>query len=93
MADVMEAIFSGRIDCLALDNIASSGLVAANPGKLKIIPGKFSREDIAIGLPKGDFEWWRLLQTWMRDFNLAGKNDALFKKWFKSERPTIFEAF
>lgn len=93
MADTIEALNSGRIDATALDNIGTSGIVAANPGKYKVLEGRFSREDISLGLPKGDHEWWRLLNTWMRDFNLAGKNDALYEKWFKSERPKIFEAW
>jgi hypothetical protein len=29
----------------------------------------------------------------MRDFNLSGKNDALYMKWFKSERPKIFDTY
>jgi polar amino acid transport system substrate-binding protein len=93
MADTMEALDSGRIDASALDNIGTSGVMAANPGKYKVLPGKFSREDISLGLPKGDHEWWRLLNIWVRDFNLSGKNDALYAKWFKAERPPVFEAW
>ena len=93
MADTMEALDSERIDATALDNIGTSGIFAANPGKYKELPGRYSREDISIGLPKGDFEWWRLMNMWMRDFNLSGKNDALYTKWFKSDRPKIFETY
>lgn len=93
MGDTMEALDSGRIDATALDNIGASGIYAANPGKYKELPGRYSREDISIGLPKGDFEWWRLMNMWMRDFNLSGKNDVLYMKWFKSERPKIFEPY
>ena len=90
MADTMEALDSGRIDGTALDNIGTSGILAAAPGKYKVLPGRYSREDISIGLPRGDFEWWRLMNMWMRDFNLSGKNDALYQKWFKADRPKIF---
>lgn len=93
MADTMEALDSGRIDGTALDNIGTSGIFAANPGKYKELPGRYSREDISIGLPRGDFEWWRLMNMWMRDFNLSGKNDALYKKWFKAERPKIVSPY
>ncbi len=93
MADTMEALDSGRIDASALDNIGTSGILAASPGKYKVLPGRFSREDISLGLPKGDHEWWRLLNIWVRDFNLSGKNDALYAKWFKAERPSVFEAW
>ena len=93
MADTLEALNSGRIDGTALDNIGTSGILADNPGKYKVLPGRFSREDISLGLPRGDHEWWRLLDTWMRDFNLSGKNDALYAKWFGAERPSVFEAW
>jgi ABC-type amino acid transport substrate-binding protein len=94
MADTMEALDSGRIDATAIDNIAAAGFYAANPGKYKELPGRYSREDIAIGLPKGDFQWWLLINSWVRDFNLSGKNDALYKKWFNNaERPKIFENY
>ncbi|MCP4380575.1 MAG: transporter substrate-binding domain-containing protein [Hyphomicrobiales bacterium] len=93
MADTMEALDSGRIDASALDNIGTSGILAESPGKYKVLEGRFSREDISLGLPKGDFEWWRLLNIWIRDFNLSGKNDALYAKWFKSDRPKIFAAW
>ena len=93
MADTLEALNSGRIDGSALDNIGTSGILADNPGKYKELEGRFSREDISLGLPKGDHEWWRLLNIWMRDFNLSGKNDALYQKWFGSNRPSIFESW
>ena len=94
MADTMEALDSGRIDATAIDNIAAAGFYAANPGKYKELPGRYSREDIAIGLPKGDFQWWLLINSWVRDFNISGKNDALYKKWFNNaERPKIFEPY
>jgi len=93
MADTMEALDSGRIDATAIDNIAAAGFYAGNPGKYRELPGRYSREDIAIGVPKGDVQWWLLINSWVRDFNLSGKNDALYKKWFNAERPKIFELY
>ncbi len=93
MSDVLSALNTGRIDASALDNIGLSGIMAQHPGKYKVLPGRYSREDIALGLPRDDFEWWRLLNTFMRDFNMSGKNDELFKKWFGADRPRVFEAW
>jgi len=93
MADTMEALDSGRIDATAIDNIAAAGFYAGNPGKYRELPGRYSREDIAIGVPKGDVQWWLLINSWVRDFNLSGKNDVLYKKWFNAERPKIFELY
>ena len=55
----------------------------------KVIPGDFSHEDIAIGLPGGDFDWWRVLNTWVKQFNASGDNARLFKHWFGYEMPPL----
>jgi polar amino acid transport system substrate-binding protein len=88
-ADTNDAMLSGRIDAIALDNLGTSGLMTQFPDKLKILPGSFSREDIAVGLPAGDFDWWRVLNEWMHQFNATGDNAKLFKKWFGYELPPI----
>jgi len=88
-ADTMDALNTGRIDSMALDNLGTSGQLAANPGKYKVLPGTYSREDIAVGLPAGDFDWWRVLNMWMHEFNTSGENAKLFKKWFGYDMPPM----
>jgi polar amino acid transport system substrate-binding protein len=88
-ADTMDALNTGRIDSMALDNLGTSGQLAASPGKYKVLPGTYSREDIAVGLPAGDFDWWRVLNMWMHEFNTSGENAKLFKKWFGYDMPPM----
>jgi polar amino acid transport system substrate-binding protein len=88
-ADTMDALATERIDAMALDNLGTSGQLEANPGKYKVLPGTYSREDIAIGLPAGDFDWWRVLNMWMHEFNVSGENAKLFKKWFGYDMPPM----
>ena len=59
---------------MAQDNLYNAQLLKDHPGKYKVIPGDFSHEDIAIGLPAGDFDWWRVLNTWVKQFNASGDN-------------------
>jgi polar amino acid transport system substrate-binding protein len=86
-ADTNDAMTTGRIDVIALDNLGTSGLMSQFPGKFKVLPGSFSREDIAIGMPAGDFDWWRLMNEWVHQFNVQGENAKLFKKWFGYDLP------
>jgi polar amino acid transport system substrate-binding protein len=63
--------------------------VSKNSDKYKIIPGLYSYEEIAIGLPAGDFDWWRVMNAWVGQFNASGDNARLFKKWFGYDLPPI----
>lgn len=92
-ADTVDGIRTGRIDVMALDNLGTSGFMGQFPGEYKILPGEYSREDIAIGLPAGDFDWWRVMNQWMHQFNASGDNAKLFKKWFGYDLPPIQAKF
>ena len=61
--------------------------MAKEPGKYRNLPGIYSYEEIAIGLPAGDFDWWRIVDTWVRQFNGSGENNRLFKQFFGFDLP------
>ena len=50
-----------------------------------MIPGLFSREDICLGVPKGDWTWYYWVNLFVHEINADGTNKALFKKWFKMD--------
>jgi polar amino acid transport system substrate-binding protein len=87
--DQLSALNSGQVDVLAQDNLYNAQLLKDHPGAYKIIPGDFSHEDVAIGLPAGDFDWWRILNTWVIQFNASGDNARLFKTWFGYDMPPL----
>jgi polar amino acid transport system substrate-binding protein len=89
VSDQLSALDSGQVEVMAQDNLYNAQLLKDHPGQYKIIPGDFSHEDIAIGLPAGDFDWWRVLNTWVGQFNASGDNNRLFKKWFGYDRPPL----
>ena len=53
--------------------------MSKEPGKYRILAGNFSYDEIGIGLPAGDFDWWRIVDTWVRQFNNSGENGRLFR--------------
>jgi polar amino acid transport system substrate-binding protein len=89
VSDQLSALDSGQVEVMAQDNLYNAQLLKDHPGQYKIIPGDFSHEDIAIGLPAGDFDWWRVLNTWVDQFNSSGDNARLFKKWFGYDIPPL----
>jgi polar amino acid transport system substrate-binding protein len=89
VSDQLSALDSGQVDVMAQDNLYNAQLLKDHPGAYKVIPGDFSHEDIGIGLPAGDFDWWRVLNTWVDQFNASGENARLFKQWFGYDMPPL----
>jgi polar amino acid transport system substrate-binding protein len=83
------AVQSGQADTVFMDSLQAASILAKETGKYKLLPGNYSYEAISIGLPAGDFDWWRIVDGWVAQFNGSGENDALFKKYFGFERPSI----
>jgi len=88
-ADVLSALDAGQIDVMSQDNLYNAQLMKDHPDKYKILPGLYSHEEIAIGLPAGDFDWWRVVNTWVEQFNASGDNGRSFQKWFGYALPPI----
>lgn len=87
--DILSALNAKQIDAMSQDNLYNADLMTKSPGKYKVLPGLYSREEIAIGLPAGDFDWWRAMNAWVEQFNASGENSRLFKKWFGYDLPPI----
>ena len=83
------ALQSGQADSVFMDSLQAAAYVAKEPGKYRILPGNFSYEEIAIGMPTGDFDWWRIVDGWVAQFNGSGANNALFKKYFGFNLPAL----
>ena len=89
VGDAFLALQSGQVDAHLQDSLQNATYLAKHPGKFRNLPGNYSYEEICIGLPAGDFDWWRLMNTWVQQFNASGENARLFKKWFDYEMPPI----
>lgn len=91
--DTMLALQSNQTDAMSQDNLYTTGLLNNRPGQFKALPGLYSREDISIGLPAGQFDWYRVINTWVDQFNASGENNRVFKKWFGYDLPPIQAAY
>ena len=87
--DTLLALQSNQTDAMSQDNLYTAGLLKDNADKYKALPGIYSREDISIGLPAGQFDWYRVVNTWVEQFNATGENNRVFKKWFGYDLPPI----
>jgi polar amino acid transport system substrate-binding protein len=87
--DILAALDTGQVHVMSQDNLYNAELMKNRPGQYKVLPGLYSYEEIAIGLPAGDFDWWRVLNTWVGQFNASGDNGRLFKEWFGYDLPPI----
>ena len=54
-ADAVQALVTGKVDCVVIDNEPAKAFVAANPG-LSILPTAYTEEDYAIAFAKGNTE-------------------------------------
>jgi polar amino acid transport system substrate-binding protein len=86
--DEVLALNAKQVDATTENWMWNKDLIKKNAGKYRVIPDVFSREEISIGLPKGDFEWWRVLDMWVEQFNSSGDNNRLFKQWFGYDIPS-----
>ena len=87
VGDAFLALQSKQADAHLQDSFQNVSYMAKEPGKYRNLPGNYSYEEIAIGLPAGDFDWWRIVDTWVRQFNGSGENNRLFKQFFGFELP------
>jgi polar amino acid transport system substrate-binding protein len=88
-ADELASVLNGQTDAMAEDTLYNHRQIALHPGQLKELEGAFASAEIAIGLPAGDFDWWRVINLWVHRFNATGDNARLFRKWFGFDLPRI----
>jgi polar amino acid transport system substrate-binding protein len=88
-ADEFAALMNGQADAMCEDTLYNQRQIHDHPGKLRETEGVFSRAEIAIGLPAGDFDWYRVVNLWVQQFNASGQNATLFRKWFGFDPPKI----
>jgi polar amino acid transport system substrate-binding protein len=86
--DALLAMKSGQADAQATENLAVAAWMAKDPD-IRLLPGVFSYEEIAIGVPSGNFDWWRIVNSWVYQFNHSGANAALFKKTIGFDMPPL----
>lgn len=82
----VQALLTGDIDAVEMDNVAGQGYIGANEGKLKIISLGLSPEQLGFIFPKGS-DLPDSINKGLAALAADGTLDTLFTKWFTDFDP------
>lgn len=80
----LTALRSGQVDAVTQDSALLAGLLAAAPdaASFKIIGGTLSREEIGVGVRKGETRLRDHVDATLRDLEGQGRAASIFDRWF-----------
>lgn len=81
-ADAIQALVSGKVDCVVIDNEPAKSFVAANEG-LKIIDTEYVVEDYAICVAKDNTALLNDINAALKELKDSGKLDEIIGKYIK----------
>lgn len=81
-ADAVQALVSGKVDCVVIDNEPAKNFVAGNDG-LKILETEYVVEDYAICVAKENEELLNTINEAIADLKASGKLDEIIGKYIK----------
>ena len=87
--DAFLALRSGQVDTQIVDSLQDAAFLAKGDGAYRNLPGNWSYEEIAIGVPAGDPDWLRIVGTFVRQLIGSGEDARLFKKYFGFDMPPL----
>ncbi len=79
-ADAVQALISGKVTCVIIDNEPAKSFVAANSG-LKILDGAYADEDYAICVAKTNTELLNKINDALAALKADGTVDAIIAKY------------
>ena len=83
-ADAVQALLSGKIDCVIIDNEPAKAFVAANDG-LKILDTEYVTEDYAIAINKKNTKLLDDINAALEKLTADGTIPAIIEKYIPSE--------
>ncbi len=83
-ADAVQALVSGKVDCVIIDNNPAKAFVESNTG-LKILDTAYAEEDYAICVSKDNAELLKQINTALAELQADGTVDAIIAKYIKAE--------
>lgn len=84
--DTLLALKQRKVDALVNDDTILSGYKKENP-ELEMYGPPFYRDFLAFGVPKGQHNWRRWLNSFIFDLFNQGEIDELWPKYFNYPRP------
>jgi len=90
-ADSVQALRSGKVDAVIENNVIVPELVAKDDS-LKILEGPVLEPSLmSMGVQGGDEQWLNYLNTFTRNYNLSGENEAASQKWLNQPMPDFLK--
>lgn len=83
-ADAVQALVSGKIDCVVIDNEPAKKFVEANEG-LKILKTEYAVEDYAIAISKDNPELKDKINDALKEMKEDGTLQGIIDKYIKAE--------
>ncbi len=83
-ADAIQALITGKVDCVVIDNEPAKAFVAANEG-LSILDTQYIEEQYAIAMSKDDEELYNKVNTALQELKADGTLDAIITKYIPAE--------
>ncbi len=83
-ADAVQALVSGKIDCVVIDNQPAKEFVKANKG-LKILDTEYVTEDYAIAVAKDNTELKDKINGALNELKADGTIQKILDKYIKAE--------
>lgn len=83
-ADAVEALKTGKVDCVIIDNEPAKAFVAANEG-LKILDTKYTEEEYAICVALENTELLEKINGALKELIEEGKVDEIIAKYIPAE--------
>lgn len=83
-ADAVQALVSGKIDCVVIDNEPAKKFVEANEG-LKILDTEYVTEEYAIAVSKDNAELKDKINTALKELKEDGTLQKIVDKYIKAE--------
>ena len=83
-ADAVEALKTGKVDCVIIDNEPAKAYVAANEG-LKILESKYAEEDYAICVNLENTELLEKINGALKELTEDGTVAAIIEKYIPAE--------
>ena len=83
-AIAIQALMSGKIDAVVIDNLPAQEYVKANPG-LKILETEFANENYAIGFAKGNTQLVEAVNTALAELTEDGTVQQIIDKYIPAK--------
>lgn len=86
VADVFLALRQDKVNAVIESKVISDYQATIKPG-IKVVGEPFTTLYWGLGVRKGDYDWVNYLNIFLRDFNISGKNQEIYGKWFGGAKP------